>query len=135
MLQHTLDRACQVVDPDRVLTVISCDHVKWLQGSMIWSIAGRVLKQPSNLDTGPGIFFPTACILATDPSATILVLPSDHFVFPEQKFLSQIRRLAEEQWFRKLLVTRPLPNCKLRSVKSAHAEPRKRTFCSPGKGR
>jgi len=95
MLQHTLDRACQVVDPDRVLTVINCDHVRWLQASISSRIAGRVLMQPSNLDTGPGIFFPAASILAADPSATVLIFPSDHFVFPEQRFLTQINRLAE----------------------------------------
>lgn len=95
MLQHTLDRTCQVVDPNRVLTIISRDHVKWLRASINSSIAGRVLMQPSNLDTGPGIFFPATVILAADPSATVLIFPSDHFVFPEQKFLSQVRRLAE----------------------------------------
>jgi mannose-1-phosphate guanylyltransferase len=51
--------------------------------------------QPSNLDTGPGIFFPAASILGADPSATVLIFPSDHFVFPVKRFLPQIQQLAE----------------------------------------
>jgi mannose-1-phosphate guanylyltransferase len=95
MLQHTLERTCQLVDTERILTVISCDHIKWFQSSVSAKMAGRVLLQPSNLDTGPGVFLPAACIQAVDPSATVLIFPSDHFVYPVKRFLSHIRRLAK----------------------------------------
>lgn len=106
MLQHTLDRACQVVEADQVLTVVGSDHLKWLQESSGREIRGQLLVQPSNLDTGPGVFLPAVYILAADPSAVVLIFPSDHFVYPENTFVSKVRRLAAmAQKFKNRIVT------------------------------
>jgi len=94
MLEHTLDRTCQIVNPARVLTVVSCSHMKWLETGIVANIPGRVIKQPANLDTGPGIFLPATYIFAVDPAATILIFPSDHFIFPRERFLKHIAELA-----------------------------------------
>jgi mannose-1-phosphate guanylyltransferase len=94
MLQHTLDRTYEIVPPDRVLTVVSCDHMKWLEASTTMGISGPVIRQPANLDTGPGVFLPVTYILAADPSATVLIFPSDHFIFPRGRFLSHVTQLV-----------------------------------------
>jgi mannose-1-phosphate guanylyltransferase len=92
MLEHTLERTCRIVNADHVLTVVSCRHMKWLETAILGDIPGRVVKQPANLDTGPGIFLPATYVVAADPAATIVVFPSDHFVFPQKRFS---RRVAE----------------------------------------
>ena len=50
----------------------------------------RVLWQPMNADTAPGIFLPLTSILARDPQATVVIYPSDHFISPEDLFLSAV---------------------------------------------
>jgi mannose-1-phosphate guanylyltransferase len=105
MLQHTIDRARQLVSEERIVTIIDRSHRRFLDSEGAHSIPGRVLEQPRQLDTGPGILLPATYILAQDPKATVLILPSDHYVYPEERFLSRVREaviLAE--WKRDRLI-------------------------------
>lgn len=86
MYQHTLDRARCVVPEKQVVSVIGQGHRKFLSDSIHGSSHGPVLEQPENLGTAPGIFLPAAYVLAQDPEATLLILPADHFVHPEDRF-------------------------------------------------
>jgi mannose-1-phosphate guanylyltransferase len=94
MLQHTLDRAVMLSGADRSLVVVARQHAPdvWKHLNRIhW---GQTILQPRNCGTAPGIFLPLAHILAKDPDATVVILPSDHFVFPEDVFLSALRRVV-----------------------------------------
>ena len=89
MLEQTVDRARKLVPAERIVTVIGQGHDRYL-GKI--HLAGRVIQQPAQKDTGPGILLPAAYILARDPEATLLIFPSDHFIFPESHFLQYVRR-------------------------------------------
>ena len=52
---------------------------------------GTVLFQPANRDTGAGVFLPLTYVRARDPLATVIIYPSDHFVYPEERFLDTVR--------------------------------------------
>jgi mannose-1-phosphate guanylyltransferase len=47
-----------------------------------------------NLDTGVGILLGASYIAASDPNATVVIFPSDHFIAPKERFLEQVRRAA-----------------------------------------
>jgi mannose-1-phosphate guanylyltransferase len=49
-----------------------------------------VLVQPGNADTAAGIFLPLTYIRARDANGTVVISPSDHFVFPEARFLGEV---------------------------------------------
>jgi mannose-1-phosphate guanylyltransferase len=68
--------------------------------------------QPVNRDTAPGIFLPTARILRADPSATVAIFPSDHFVYPEERFLETVRAavLAAEALPEKIVLLGAAPD-------------------------
>lgn len=57
-------------------------------------LAGRPevqrIEQPRNLDTTPGILLPVMRILARDPDATVLILPSDHHISDDQRFINAL---------------------------------------------
>ena len=95
MLQHTLDRVRSVVSEEHIMTIIGQGHRKFLTQSANESMPGVVLEQPSNLGTAPGVFLPTAYVFADNPEATVLILPSDHFVHPEDRFCDQILHAFE----------------------------------------
>lgn len=96
MLQHTLDRAVTLVSSDRILTVIGQGHSVFLNGLyQKSSIPGLVIEQPANCDTVPGIFLPLTYIRAADPLATVIIFPSDHFIFPEGRFVEHVEKAAE----------------------------------------
>lgn len=89
LFQHTLDRTMQFTSPARTVVVVGRGHHEaWAQiGSRD---PGMVLVQPSNADTAPGIFLPLTYIRARDPEGTVVISPSDHFVFPEERFLREM---------------------------------------------
>jgi mannose-1-phosphate guanylyltransferase len=94
MLQHTLDRAVVVSGTDRTLVVVARQHAP-----EVWEHLDKIhweqtILQPRNCGTAPGIFLPLAHIYLKDPEAMVLILPSDHFVFPEASFLTALQRVV-----------------------------------------
>ncbi len=91
MFQHTLQRAVNLTTPDRIVTVVAHGHGRepWTQLDGISGI--KVLRQPQNRDTAAGIFLPLAYIRACDSDATVVLYPSDHFVYPEDRFLEVVQ--------------------------------------------
>jgi mannose-1-phosphate guanylyltransferase len=104
MLENTVDRAAELVGPERVITVIGKGHRRYLKNQ---SVSGMVMEQPFSRGTGAGVFLPAAHIHAKDPEATVLIFPSDHFVCPRAGFLGQVdhaRRCLEHLDDRLLLM-------------------------------
>ncbi|MBS0171024.1 MAG: hypothetical protein JSR62_11770 [Nitrospira sp.] len=102
--QHTLDRTMQVISPARMVVVMARGHRE------VWAQIGArgpglVLVQPRNLGTASGIFLSLTYIRARDPDATVLISPSGHVVFPEERYLREVlyaMRAAER------LITKPV---------------------------
>jgi mannose-1-phosphate guanylyltransferase len=90
MFQHTLDRAARLTPWERVVVVAAQHHQHEVWPQLDGRPAGMVLLQPKNVDTAAGIFLPLTYILARDPQATVVIYPSDHFIFPEGAFLSAV---------------------------------------------
>jgi mannose-1-phosphate guanylyltransferase len=95
MFQHTIDRARSVVPEEHVVSIIGRGHRRFLAESAENDLPGLILEQPRNLGTAPGVFLPVAYVLAENPEATVLLLPSDHFVYPEDRFCDYTLRAFE----------------------------------------
>lgn len=105
MLRHTWDRALRLVPADRVVTVITGGQERFLADEVPPGIPGRVLVQPLNRETGPGLLLPLLWIVRRDPGATIAVFPADHFIWEEARFLRCVEAaLAAAQRFPDRLV-------------------------------
>jgi mannose-1-phosphate guanylyltransferase len=87
MLQHTIDRAGLVAPEKNTITVITRGQRPYFDGAIDTCYAGRVMEQPADRGTAAGVLLSAARVLVHDPEATILILPSDHFVHPERRFL------------------------------------------------
>ena len=87
MLEHTVDRALQVVRPERILTVVGGGHCRFFDEELL---AGRVIEQPKPRDTAAGVLLPATYIQAEDPEAIVAILPSDHFIYPKARFVEQL---------------------------------------------
>lgn len=86
MLEHTYNRALDVVAPERVVTVINADHRRYLEEPRAISAPGRVVEQPRRCDTGAGVYLPLTHVMARDPEALVAIMPSDHFIHPRERF-------------------------------------------------
>lgn len=94
MLQHTWDRADRLSGPHQKVTVMAKQHQQMALSHLEHKDAGKVIFQPQNRDTAAGVFLPLTYVRAWDPEATVVLFPSDHFIFPEDRFLAQIRKAA-----------------------------------------
>ena len=92
MFQHTVDRARQLVPDDRAVVVAARHHWPDVDPQLRGRPIGKLLWQPANRDTAAGVFLPLSYIWRRDPQATVVVYPSDHFIFPEPRFLDTVRR-------------------------------------------
>lgn len=90
MLEHTWQRAERVVPPERVLTVVDASHADIFREQLSTRARGTVIVQPANRETGPGTLLPLAHVLHADPEARVVLLPSDHFVEEEGRFMQHV---------------------------------------------
>ena len=99
LLQHTLDRAARLAPAERSVLVVAQTHCQEAMTQLNGHEVGTLLFQPVNRDTAAGVFLPLTYIRAQDPQATVVIYPSDHFVFPEETFLDHVQQavLAAEQ--------------------------------------
>ena len=101
--QHTLDRAARLCQRERIVTVIAREHQREAWSQHDGRSGSMVLLQPKNCDTAAGIYLPLTYVRARDPQATVVFYPSDHFVYPEHRFLDSVKRAI---WTAELLPDR-----------------------------
>lgn len=94
MLRHTWERARRIVPDDRMVTVITAGQEQYLADEEPGTAPGRLLVQPVNRETAAGLLLPLLWIAEQDPSATVVVFPSDHFIWEEERFLLHVRAAA-----------------------------------------
>lgn len=95
MLQHTLDRASRLTPPERMVTVVAHGHRRDALAQLDGRGGSTILFQPANRDTAAGVFLPLTYIRARAPQATVVLYPSDHFVYPEDRFLHAVQRAVQ----------------------------------------
>jgi len=107
MLRHTWDRAARLVEPDRIVTVITKGQEPYLEEEADGGVPGTVLVQPENKETAAGLLLPLLWIARRAPAATVVVFPADHFIWEEGRFVAHVRAAlsaAHDQPHRLLLL-------------------------------
>jgi len=97
LLEETLWRAESVAKRLHMVTVVAAQHRRWWEAPLWSAEPENVIVQPENKGTAPGLLLPLLHIARRDPNATVVVLPSDHFVRTEgvlARGLQQAARLA-----------------------------------------
>jgi mannose-1-phosphate guanylyltransferase len=92
LLQSTVARARRWSAADQIVVVVAAERESLARMQLRDHAGVDVVSQPRNRGTGPGILLPIARILAQDPLAQVVVLPSDHYIRDEAPFEHSIRR-------------------------------------------
>lgn len=92
LLQDAVQRARQVVAADRVCAVVAEHHGSWWRSLPHAVHPANMVVQPRNRGTAHGILLPLLQILHRDPDASLLVLPSDHYVRNESVLAASLGR-------------------------------------------
>ena len=93
LIRQALARARSVVSRDRIMAIVSPAHVRYWKPALSELADGNIIVQPHDRGTAVGILLPILCILARDPEARILILPSDHH-FADESVIKNALRLA-----------------------------------------
>jgi mannose-1-phosphate guanylyltransferase len=91
LLQETLQRARSIASGARVCAVFAEQHRAWWQPDVRNLMQENIFVQPSNRGTANGILLPLLHIIARDPDARIVLLPSDHFVHSEDILVASLQ--------------------------------------------
>lgn len=91
MFRHTIDRAISLSSVDRTVAVAARHHRATVDSQMHGMAIRKLVLQPSNRDTAAGFFLPLSYVRMHDPQAIVVIHPSDHFIYPEHRFLSTVR--------------------------------------------
>jgi len=79
-LQRTMLRAARLVPAERTVVVVAKEHGALARTQLAEFPGVRVVEQPRDVGTLPGLLLPLAHVLAAEPRARVLVYPSDHHV-------------------------------------------------------
>jgi mannose-1-phosphate guanylyltransferase len=82
-LRLAMRRAETLVPRERIVPVVAAQHRHWWEKELLDLPPDNVVVQPRNKGTAAGILLPLAHILRMDPSARVVVLPTDHVVGSE----------------------------------------------------
>lgn len=111
LLQHTVDRA-SMLTPKHIVTVIDKRHLRDAS-EQLCNRSVSLAVQPYNRDTVSGILLPLTYIRAFRPTATVAIFPSDHFVYPEDRFIREVSSafVAAENRTDRLILIGVEPDC------------------------
>lgn len=96
LLHDALKRASVIVRPERACAIVSEHHARWWQSLPMSLPQENIIVQPRNRGTAVGILLPLLQILHRDPNASLMVLPSDHFVRNEAVLANSLRMAMRE---------------------------------------
>lgn len=88
MIQDTSSRLGELVPADRVMVVTNASLVPAISAQLP---TATVVGEPCKRDTAPCVGLAAAILLANDPDATMLVMPSDHVISTDEQFQMAIQ--------------------------------------------
>lgn len=93
LLRLALTRAQRLVGAERVVTVVAAEHEVWWRDELADQPPENVRVQPANKGTAAGLLFPLWQVARQDPGASVVVLPSDHYVAHERTLQTALNHL------------------------------------------
>jgi mannose-1-phosphate guanylyltransferase len=95
LLALALERAARVASSARIASIVASRHRHWWRGELSSLVRENIIVQPDNRGTAAGVLLPLLRVLDRDPKASVVLLPSDHFVGNETTLARVIRRALE----------------------------------------
>ena len=93
LLQDSLKRALTVARASRICAIVAAKHRRWWAPELDALPPVNRIVQPGDRGTGLGVLLPLLHIALRDPNATLLIIPSDHFVRDEWVLAASFQEL------------------------------------------
>jgi len=93
LLQDALTRAGTVAMSSHICTVVAAQHRRWWTSAVASLNEANVFVQPQNQGTAYGILLALLRLEMRNPSATVILLPADHY-FRDEEAITRVLRVA-----------------------------------------
>lgn len=90
LLQLTVSRIAPIVGTDNIILVTNRQYADIVRRQLPEVKESNILLEPARRNTAPCVCWAAHHILALDPEASIVTLPSDHLVLKEEEFRKAI---------------------------------------------
>ncbi len=91
LLQQTVQRIGSLVPAERTWVITGADHAAEVRGQLPEIPAEFIVAEPCRRDTAPCIGLAATLVANRDPEATLVVMPADHVIDPNEKFCNTIK--------------------------------------------
>ena len=94
MLQQTVARIAPLVPPDRTWIITGADQAEATRTQLPQLPPENIVAEPCPRDTAPCVGLAAEIIARHDPDGTMIVMPADHVIRPDEKFRATVRAAA-----------------------------------------
>jgi len=94
LFQHAVDRAAILSRPDQIIALVTEEGRREAAEQLDGRGDVMVLTEPRQAGTVSQLYLSLAYVTARDPYSTIALYPSDHFFYPEHRFVASVQRAA-----------------------------------------
>jgi mannose-1-phosphate guanylyltransferase len=91
-LQQTIARSKRLTPPERTVVVVAEEYASLAREQLAPFGRIRVVEQPRNVGTLPGLLLPLSHVLDEAPRARVVVYPADHHVQRFAPFIDAVQR-------------------------------------------
>ncbi len=95
LLTGTRRRACLLVAPDKLVTVVTRHHERFYRDALAGVDSRTLVEQPSNRGTAPGVLYALLRLSSLAPGRPVVMLPSDHYVSDDEAFMARVEVALE----------------------------------------
>ncbi len=95
LIELTVDRAKRIVPLDRILVVLGREHLPVAKKCLPGLPRKNFIVEPVGRDTAPCVGLAATILHLRDPDAVMVVLPSDHYVSDENRFVRLIKEAVK----------------------------------------
>lgn len=95
MIQSTVDRLAGLCPAENLMIVTNQILVDPIAGQLPEIPKSSIIGEPAKRDTAPCIGLAAAWVAAKDPDATMVVMPADHVISPDDVFQASLNHAAE----------------------------------------
>ena len=91
MLQQTVRRISPLVAPDRTWIITGADQAAAVRSQLPALPTANVVAEPCPRDTAACVGLAASIVAKQDPDGTMIVLPADHVIRPDEKFHATVK--------------------------------------------
>lgn len=92
--RRTIDRALRLIAPERLVAVVTRDQAGRYDADLVALPGIQRIVQPVDRGTAPEILLPVLRIVRQDPHAIVVILPSEHRVDHDARFMKYVADAA-----------------------------------------